>query len=102
MRTGALDDSMAEVLLLQGRLDESRRQYREMLSQFETRLSEMRAGAQTRAMQDVQSHKTGLQAIVNTVWGKPQTIEVRGHTSLRRHELRQIGAEAPCRGFLDR
>ncbi|MFP6677632.1 MAG: hypothetical protein VB878_21275 [Pirellulaceae bacterium] len=49
-----------------------------------------------------EKHKTGLQAFVNTVWGKPQTIEVRGHTSLRRHELRQIGAESPCRGFLDR
>ena len=54
-RTGTLDAAMAEVLLLQGRLNESRRQYREMLAQFETRLGEMRAGAQNRAMQDVQT-----------------------------------------------
>jgi hypothetical protein len=55
LRTSALDNAMTEILLQQSRLDESRRQYSEMLKQFESRLSEIRSGASDRALRDVQS-----------------------------------------------
>lgn len=55
LRTSAMDNAMTDILLQQGRLNESRRQYSEMLSQFEARLTEIRSGATNRALRDVQS-----------------------------------------------
>lgn len=55
LRTSAMDNAMSDILLQQSRLNESRRQYSEMLSQFETRLTEIRTGATDRALRDVQS-----------------------------------------------
>jgi hypothetical protein len=55
LRTSAMDNALSEILLQQSRLNESRRQYSEMLTQFESRLNETRTGATDRALKDVQS-----------------------------------------------
>jgi hypothetical protein len=52
LRTSAMENAMADILLQQSRLNESRRQYTEMLGQFEMRLTAIRTGATDRALRD--------------------------------------------------